>query len=525
PVIISTNTINLQEQLINKDIPDLRRALDTDGSQYRVHDLEVAQLKGRTNYLCTRRWNTWRQTPGLPWEETRFLLRLLLWLQSTVTGDRTELSLMGGEVHMWNRVCASDDNCVVERCPHYPSSCFLYRARGQAQQADIIVVNHALLLSDLAKQCSTLPEYHYLIVDEAHHLEEEATEQLGCEIGETEVYVCLEHFSDRGGFLYHLRNYLRTTSVASCRQREIEQAVQGLLKEAGRARTGVSELFQNMTRVVDLQLGESGNYERHLRLSKDARGQSGWPDVALSWENLDLELADLEAGLCHLYSTADDLPNRRSSDLDGSLAEMASLRQQINGIRSRLGSVIGNPETDDVCWASVRSQGGVSLHAAPLRVGQLLDRHLFSKKNSVVLTSATLTTGGTFDYVKECLGLGEVRELVVEAPFDYPQSTMIYLPEDIPEPVHITRRAAYRLRCRPASPRRRSHRCPGPRDRRQPQKGSEQVQGQSQLPPLGHIGTLGGSRCSGTRAQRSRDRPPAIQRPHRPRFLGPLGAV
>lgn len=432
-VIISTNTINLQEQLMNKDIPDLLQALGRAKNHCMNSDLQVVQLKGRRNYLCLRRWDSWRKTPGLPWEEAKFLLRILVWLPSTLRGDRAELSLAGNESYLWNRICASEDNCVIEHCPYYPDSCFLYRARQKTAGAHLIVVNHALLLSDLAKSGGILPEYSYLVIDEAHHLEEEATEQLGYQITEQDVYDCLDNLGDRSRLVFHLRNYLRITPVASLRRKEIEQKVEGLQEEVKIARNRVAQLFDVLTYLL-YRHPEEGEYERHLRFTREVRRQPGWSEVELSWENLNLELGSIEAGLSQLYTMIEDLPDRRSPDLNSSLAEISSLRQQILGLRRQMNSIIASPELENIYWASLRGQDRLYLHAAPLQVGQVLEKSLFSQKNCIVLTSATLSTEGDFDYVKGSLGLREADEMVIDAPFDYVASTMIYLPQDIPEP-------------------------------------------------------------------------------------------
>jgi len=434
PIVISTNTINLQEQLMNKDIPDLLATLGRIEDQDIISNLHVAQLKGRTNYLCLRRWNSWRKTPGLPWEETRFLLRLLFWLSSTDSGDRAELNLVGNENYLWNRVCASEENCVMERCPYYPGGCFLYRARQKTEGAHLIVVNHALLLSDLAKSRGILPEYSYLVVDEAHHLEEEATEHLGYRVSGRDICECLEPLGDRGGFLFHLRSYLRTASVASLRRREIEQKVNDLLEKGKVARTGVAQLLDVVKYLVNLLLGEKGEYERNLRFTREVRRHAIWSEVESSWENLNFELSGIEKGLGELCTMIEDLPDKRSRDLSDSLTEISSLRQQICGLCSRVDSIIANPEADTIYWAGITRQDDVYLQAAPLQVGKLLEKLLFSRKDCVVLTSATLTTGGSFEYIKSCLGLEEANELMIEAPFDYANSTLIYLPEDIGEP-------------------------------------------------------------------------------------------
>ena len=432
-VIISTNTINLQEQLMNKDIPDLLQALGRAKNRRINSNLQVVQLKGRHNYLCLRRWDSWRKTPGLPWEEAKFLLRILVWLPSTLSGDRAELNLTGNESYLWNRICASEDNCVIEHCPYYPGSCFLYRARQKTGGAHLIVVNHALLLADLAKSRGILPEYSYLVIDEAQHLEEEATEQLGYQVTAQDVYDCLDNLGDRSRLVFHLRNYLRNTPVASLRRREIEQKVDGLQEEVKIARNRVAQLFDVLTYLL-YRHPEEGEYERHLRFTREVCRQPEWSEIELSWENLNLELGSIETGLSQLYTMIEDLPDRKSPDLNSSLSEISSLRQQISGLRRQTNSIIASPELENIYWASLRGQGSLYLHAAPLQVGQVLEKSLFSQKNCVVLTSATLSTEGHFDYVKGSLGLREADEMVLDAPFDYLASTMIYLPQDIPEP-------------------------------------------------------------------------------------------
>jgi len=432
-IIISTNTINLQEQLMNKDIPDLLQALGI--AQSLNSDLKVAQLKGRSNYLCLRRWNSWRKTPRLPWEEVRFLLRILVWLSSTATGDRAELYLAGNDAYLWNRICTSEDNCVTERCPYYPDRCFLYRARQNTEGAHLIITNHALLLSDLARSLGILPEYTHLVIDEAHHLGDEATEQLGYHVNEQDVYDCLDYFGGKSGFIFHLQNYLNTTSIAQPRRSEIEQKVEGLQEQAKIVRSSVTQLFDLLGYFLNLHVGGQGDYERNLRFTGEVRIQSQWAEIELSWENLNLEMGGIETGLSELYTMLEDLPDRRGSELNSSLSEITSIRQRILGLRRQIDPIIATPEEGNIYWASRRGQKDtLYLHAAPLSVGQALEKLLFSQKDCAVLTSATLSTGGNFEYMKESLGVKEAKELMVDSPFDYMASTMIYLPQDIPEP-------------------------------------------------------------------------------------------
>jgi len=430
-IIISTNTISLQEQLINKDIPDLLKVLEPVCEK--VAGLRVAQLKGRSNYLCLRRWNSWRQSPGSSWEEIKFALRTLIWLSSTSHGDRNELNLSGAELLLWNRVCASEDNCLGARCPYYKGSCFVYHTRKRAETAHLIIVNHALLLSDLVKGNRILPEYSRLIIDEAHHLEDEATDQLGLKIKEQDILDYLKRLGERGGPLFYLENHLRTSSVASLRRKEIEQKVENLIGQAKAAQDYTFRLIGTLDYLLSLYAEGQGEYEHHLRLTKEVHRLPGWAEVDVSWQNLKLELESIEASLVEVCSQLADLPLDLA--IDSLMAELGYLRQQSLELRHQIDSIISSTSPGNIYWFSSKGQDGrVHFCAAPLSVGGVLERELFSQKDSVVLVSATLSTEGDFAYIKQRLGLEEIDGLAVAAPFDYAASTLIYLPEDIPEP-------------------------------------------------------------------------------------------
>ncbi|MBI4570651.1 MAG: 3'-5' exoribonuclease, partial [Chloroflexi bacterium] len=166
-VVVSTNTINLQEQLFGQDIPIVRRMLGSAGEE-----LRAAQLKGRRNYLCLLRWMNLRHAASLSVEDAKLLVRLLLWLPHTDTGDRAELRLAQGEEPAWGRLSAQDEACLSTPCAFVKdSSCFLLRARRRAEAAHVVVVNHALTLSDVAVGGGVIPEYGHLVLDEAQHLE------------------------------------------------------------------------------------------------------------------------------------------------------------------------------------------------------------------------------------------------------------------------------------------------------------------------------------------------------------------
>ena len=424
-IIISTNTINLQEQLMNKDIPDLLQALQ--GLEV-ISDLRVTQLKGRSNYLCLRRWNSWRDTPGLPWEEIEFLLRTLVWLSSSPTGDRAELNLTRNESTLWNRICASEDNCIQEQCPYYKDGCFLYRARHKAEEAHLIVVNHALLLSDMVKG-RILPEYSHLVIDEAHHLEEEATQQLGYQISRHDIFDYLDRLDGRDRALLRLQDSLHG-SLSALRRKEIDQAVESLGERVKVARSSVSQFFDILAYFLHLYAEGQGN---ELRFNTQLRRRSEWAQIEIPWENLSLRIEEIENKISELHAMLENL--RGDSNPDSLMMELSLLQQRGSGLRRQLNSVMASSEANNICWVSQRGQDDdLYLHTAPLHVGKALEEQLFWQKDSIVLTSATLSTEGTFDYVKERLELREANELIIDTPFDYMTSAMIYLPQDIPEP-------------------------------------------------------------------------------------------
>ncbi|MEE8472128.1 MAG: helicase C-terminal domain-containing protein [Dehalococcoidia bacterium] len=432
PVVISTNTINLQSQLTDKDIPELQRALSPEWS-----GLRVALLKGRANYICLRRWDFLREGQGLSATEIRFLLRSLVWLTETRDGDRAELSLRGWEAALWSQVSAQGD-CPGEKCPLY-ERCFLFRARHRAEKAHLVVTNHALVLSEIANKNRVLPEYRHLIVDEAHHLEDEATDQWGFRITRGGLEEHCDHLiparSDgKMGLLARVRGSLFTGSVDPQRRKDLGRLLDAVERRVETARLGVTRFFDTLARFIEDHSEESGEYERRMRLTSSSRTQPAWSDVELAGENLSLALKAVETGLGQAFNSLESLTSAQVSDRDGLLAELIFQIGTTHELQGQIDAGVLSPDTEMVYWG-YRGQGGaVGLCGAPLGVGGLLERDLFSQKDSVVLTSATLSTQGSFNFIKERLGLEEGEEMMLGSSFDYQASTMIYIATDIPEP-------------------------------------------------------------------------------------------
>jgi len=294
PVVISTNTINLQEQLLNQDIPALRSA-----SEPAFSDLRVALLKGRTNYLCLRRWETLHRSQHLGPELGHLLARILVWLPSTRTGDCSELNLDSWEQRSWPRVAAQGYDCVGKRCPyHQQGRCFLLRARSAAAGAHLIVTNHALLLSEVAAGAQVLPEYTHLVIDEAHHFEDVATDQLGFEIREEDILGHLDQIISEvdgreAGFIPQLKGWINAGEQDPTSLSDMQQGIASLSTGMTRVRDRVADGF-NVLGTILQDYGEGqGEYDLHLRISRAMRAQPGWSDIEINFENLVLALGDI----------------------------------------------------------------------------------------------------------------------------------------------------------------------------------------------------------------------------------------
>jgi len=430
-VVISTNTINLQDQLYAKDIPDLQRILP--------FEFKATLLKGRSNYVCLRRLAAFRHTGPSSIEEMRLLAKILVWLPSTVTGDQAELFLPDyKEQALWSRVCADAETCLSDQCSYRKRDrCFFYGARREAERAHLIVVNHALLLSDVAVENRVLPKYRYLIVDEAHHLEASTTSQLSFVVQRRQVERLLNGLSQNPGkgqpvgFLSELLSRYRG-KVPKDVGEKLEHHVTSLHGEVEAARRLLYQFFNRLESFLEEHSQDRGQYNQVIRLTGGVRVQPTWDNVEISWDNLARHLFSVGKGLESLSS---GLENYTLADQEDLSQELLSYTSRIREIYEQMNALVVQPSSASIYWAEVSAQDGeISLHAAPLHVGPLVQKHLFMPKECVILTSATLRTEGEFDFIRERLSAWEAEEAAVGSPFDYATSTLLYLPTDIPEP-------------------------------------------------------------------------------------------
>ncbi len=425
-VVISTNTINLQEQLIAKDIPALVDALSI-SYPGGAHELKYSLLKGRANYLCMRRWTHAKNGDSLSEEDARLLSGILVWLDRTSTGDRNELNVGRRSLSNWIRVSAQG----ALDCRGQDRICFLRSSRAKAEASHLVVVNHALLLTDLVAGGTVIPEYDVLIIDEAHHLEEVATNHLGFEVSRSAVGEHLQDLLGERGLVRRAMTALQPVSGIERVSRVLEDVGQispGLLPAL---REGTAALFG----LLEDRVGGDSRADRQMRVTEGTRRQPFWSDVETVWENVNLSLISLANCLDSLISTFQDLESDDANDHEALIIELSGAKSSNDEIRQNLEEFAVRPKEDVVYWIEKSGRGDdVTLFGAPLHVGELLDEHLYSRKSAVVMTSATLAAAGTFDHIRERTGFVNSEHRLLGSPFDYPSSALVCVPNDMPEP-------------------------------------------------------------------------------------------
>jgi DNA polymerase-3 subunit epsilon/ATP-dependent DNA helicase DinG len=444
-VVISTNTRALQDQLIGKDAPELERALAAAGQV----PATVRALKGRANYLCLRRWfHVERQTSHSA-ADAGMRAKVRLWLPQTETGDRSEIALAGGEQEAFSAVSAEGEACIPAKCVFQQrNQCFLYRARREAEASHLLVVNHALLMTDLGDEASVLPSFDRLIVDEAHHLEEQATNQFGSSSAEATVVELVERIirfdgPTLAGALPESATLLTRAAdspEAGEKAAEARERLRAVIDSATAAKSRGSELFGKLRRIVSDTGPADTGFGRSLRVTAAIRSSPDWSDAELAADRLNASLRELEGHLAWYLSQIETA--RPHNDEDAQLDhftdaefELTALLQAAADVSHRVHEQLLDPVTQAIYWIEVASGSErTTMRTAPLHVGKLLQERVYQRMKSVVMTSATLTTDRGFEFMKSRLGFEEAETLALPSPFDYRRAAKLYLVDDIPEP-------------------------------------------------------------------------------------------
>ncbi|MDT8306225.1 MAG: helicase C-terminal domain-containing protein [Anaerolineae bacterium] len=431
-VVVSTNTINLQDQLIAKDLPQLQQLLP--------FELRATILKGKRNYICTRLFRQMRHMGPGNADEMTLYARLLLWLPQTQSGDMAEIALRTpGERLAWQRLSAENDGCRPDHC--LEERCPLHMARRRAEQAHILIVNHSLLLADVAAGNRVLPPYTDLIVDEAHHLEAAVTDGLSFRADRRYLETLLDQITGSGGSLVtDLQARVRAALPAQV-SATIEAYTERLRDVAREARDRLDDFFNTLEYFLQDYANPNSQYSQQIRLLPALRTQPAWEHVEVALDNLLPHLDGIGKGLHDLAEGVAEVAHSHdlegADDLEGALQSLAnSFETTVN----QLQAIIAAPAEGMIYWAEL-SKNWLSLHAAPLDVGPLVEEHIFAEKETVILTSATLRTaaaGGNgqvdFSYLRQRLHADHANDLAVGSPFDYERNALLYLVRDMPEP-------------------------------------------------------------------------------------------
>jgi DNA polymerase-3 subunit epsilon/ATP-dependent DNA helicase DinG len=430
-VVVSTNTINLQDQLINKDLPVLHRALNV--------PFKAVVLKGRSNYLCPRRLAAIRRRRPTSVDELRTLAKILVWLLESQTGDRGEITLRGPVENLtWQRLSAEDEGCLLDRCRAVMGgTCPFYKARKAAESAHLVIVNHALLLSDAASENRVLPEYTSLVLDEGHHLEDAVTNGFSFRLDEAALR---RRLADLGGPNSGLLGDVMRSAQSAAPEKDVNRLSKGVnaISDATKLMEHhIGSLFTAFQNVLDsLDLPPSGDYTTQVRIVESVRNRDAFSQLQERWHTLKEFFDVLSQAMTQLTDALArleefDLPD--FSDLMNSTATAARYLKEVN---QQLHNFIAEPDPNMIYWISTPRDrfSGISIHAAPLHIGPLVENYLWNSKETIVVTSATLQTRGSFDYIRERLNASHVDTLEVGSPFNYRESTLLYIPTDIPEP-------------------------------------------------------------------------------------------
>ena len=411
-VVVSTATKTLQEQIWTRDLPLLIGKAGL--------PLEAAYLKGRANYYCLARGARFAQKPTFFDDEAALWPRIQDWLGHTTTGDRSEIDLPD-QYGAWRELSASGETCLGKDCERY-EECFVTRARARAAQADLVLVNHHLFFADLAMRTSragveVLPPYDAVIFDEAHALEDVATEYFGLMVSS-----------------YRIEELARDALRAVADRPDLQKLVRERTGELERA----GERF--FAGIVWQVRTESPSSRRPSQQPLTGRGELGRRGPTLFQAEGDVRVALTERMLApvapeeaRLDAALEDV---RELFADAEGAALAALARRAGELRVELAAVTAMKEPSRVYYAEVRGRGAF-LRAAPVKVAEEMVERLYRRVDTVVFTSATLAAGGRLDYFRREVGLApefDVAEAVFPGPFDYRTQAALVVPDGLPEP-------------------------------------------------------------------------------------------
>ncbi len=393
-IIISTGTKNLQEQLMEKDIPFLQQILPK--------KFTAAYMKGRSNYACIYRLLQSDHQPILDGVgEIDHFKEVREWSHETQTGDRAELTYLPENLPFWNRINAKSETCIGQKCADY-EPCFITRMRARAETADIVIVNHHLFFADLNVRGNqfgkVIPDYGAVIFDEAHLIEDIAADYFGFQVSN-----------------FQLEELARDASVLP-----ISDAV------------AATQITRSASRIN----GFAEQFWVRFKQARDADGR--FPLLADAFSHRGIDGEDVLSPLGEAFQALDEALARLETETDvfsEKLPEADSVVRRVRQTRFDLKFIVEQADRNFVYWLERRGRG-IFLQASPVDVSSLLQEKLFDKVETCILTSATLSTNGSFNFIRDRLGLDKTKTdtFMAESSFDHEKQAILYLPKTMPDP-------------------------------------------------------------------------------------------
>ena len=439
-VLVSTNTINLQEQLINKDLPLLRDVFP--------EKFDYALVKGMKNYFCLLRGEAVEHDlfDFIDDAQRGSMKDVLEWAKTTADGSLSDLAFTPRD-DVWDRVAAESESCPATKCPHY-SRCFFFRSRRELSRASVLVANHHMLFSDIAikgtagpdSDFGIIPRYSRIIFDEAHNIAEAATSHFSLKLSRHGLMKTLSKLRSRKGadgekglisYISHLAGSEKDTSLGKI----FERSAGGLTRAHERVETVSEEVFNSL---YAFGVEVSGESAMSLRITEEIVRNEKWVAVKQRFGALEKSLFSLENEIAHLLGVVE---GSASADSHIKLtAELGGISKRSLAFREVIGRFFGEGDESYIRWfEGNRRRAAIfcSINLSPLDVSEELEEKLYSKTKSVVMTSASLAVDKNFDFQRKNIGLSDnerFRGLIVDSPFDFQKQSLLLVPSDITEP-------------------------------------------------------------------------------------------
>ncbi len=439
-VIISTNTKNLQEQLFFKDIPSVFKAVKG--------KFKAVLLKGRANYLCLEKWHTVMtdMNQRLSQDERSRILPLVLWAEHTRTGDIAENAAFQIERNrgLWQKLIAESSYCPGRNCKYY-KECFLMKAREEARQADIVVVNHSLLFSDLAADHSILDEYSNLVIDEAHNIEKSAASYLGLRVSywnfRNLYHKLYEEEPKRSGTLQQLDFRISKGVMDESERGEVIRFSQKVKRNSILLKEKTQIYYNELSRRLRDRYfnAGNGNDETSIRYFKNFKY---FKDLSLEIEDLSGALQQVIRNLDKLLEKLDDLKADSFEFQDQLHRELIAIGSDARALLDDFKFCLKGDQEHYVFWLDIprnERSNDVVLHGVPLNIARLLKERLFDHLRTAIFTSATLAVNGKFDYFIKRTGLNllkdkQLHSIAFGSPFDFKKQLHLGILDFMPDP-------------------------------------------------------------------------------------------